>query len=59
MLCEWGNIILLTSDHKFLCIGEKDMEGKLDMLYKKNLYTIAINLVQNQQADAAATTEVL
>lgn len=59
MLCEWGNIILLTSDHKVLCIGEKDMEGKLDMLYKKNLYTIAINLVQSQQADAAATAEVL
>ncbi|KAH9288078.1 hypothetical protein KI387_032195 [Taxus chinensis] len=59
MLCEWGNIVLLTSDHKVFCIGEKDMEGKLDMLYKKNLYTIAINLVQSQQADAAATAEVL
>jgi tetratricopeptide (TPR) repeat protein len=59
MLCEWGNIILLTRDHKVLCIGEKDMESKLDMLFKKNLYTVAINLVQSQQADAAATAEVL
>eukprot|EP01018_Ginkgo_biloba_P031346 Gb_07923 [translate_table: standard] len=59
MLCEWGNIILLTGDHKVLCIGEKDMESKLDMLFKKNLYTVAINLVQSQQADAAATAEVL
>lgn len=59
MLCEWGNIILIMSDKTALCIGEKDMESKLDMLFKKNLYTVAINLVQTQQADAAATAEVL
>lgn len=59
MLCEWGNIILIMSDRSVLCVGEKDMESKLDMLFKKNLYTVAINLVQSQQADAAATAEVL
>lgn len=59
MLCEWGNIILVLNDKSALCIGEKDMESKLDMLFKKNLYTVAINLVQSQQADAAATAEVL
>lgn len=59
MLCEWGNIILIMADKSALCIGEKDMESKLDMLFKKNLYTVAINLVQSQQADAAATSEVL
>ncbi|KAK8588539.1 hypothetical protein V6N12_022969 [Hibiscus sabdariffa] len=59
MLCEWGNIILIMTDKSALCIGEKDMESKLDMLFKKNLYTVAINLVQTQQADASATAEVL
>ncbi|VFQ96102.1 unnamed protein product [Cuscuta campestris] len=59
MLCEWGNIVLIMEDKSALCIGEKDMESKLDMLFKKNLYTVAINLVQSQQADAAATAEVL
>ncbi|XP_010532982.1 PREDICTED: vacuolar protein-sorting-associated protein 11 homolog [Tarenaya hassleriana] len=59
MLCEWGNIILITADKSLLCIAEKDMESKLDMLFKKNLYTVAINLVQSQQADAAATADVL
>ncbi|XP_047307457.1 vacuolar protein-sorting-associated protein 11 homolog [Impatiens glandulifera] len=59
MLCEWGSIILIMNDKSALCIGEKDMESKLDMLFKKNLYTVAINLVQSQQADAAATAEVL
>ncbi|GAV78365.1 Clathrin domain-containing protein/VPS11_C domain-containing protein [Cephalotus follicularis] len=59
MLCEWGNIILIMTDKSALYIGEKDMESKLDMLFKKNLYPVAINLVQSQQADAAATAEVL
>uniref|UniRef100_A0A1D1XE62 Vacuolar protein sorting-associated protein 11 homolog n=1 Tax=Anthurium amnicola TaxID=1678845 RepID=A0A1D1XE62_9ARAE len=59
MISEWGNIVLLMSDKKILCIAEKDMESKLDMLFKKNLYTVAVNLVQSQQADAAATAEVL
>ncbi|CAA3028221.1 vacuolar -sorting-associated 11 homolog [Olea europaea subsp. europaea] len=59
MLCEWGNIILIMEDKSTLFIVEKDMESKLDMLFKKNLYSVAINLVQNQQADAAATAEVL
>ncbi|CAN4099934.1 unnamed protein product [Withania somnifera] len=59
MLCEWGNIILILEDKSALCIGEKDMESRLDMLFKKNLYTVAINLVQSQQADAAATAEAM
>lgn len=56
--CEWGNVIILTEDHKVMCLGEKDMESKLEMLFRKNLYVVAINLVQSQQ-DAAATAEVL
>jgi hypothetical protein len=42
-----------------LCLAEKDMSSKLDMLFRKNLYTIAINLIQGQQADAASTAEVM
>ncbi|XP_010412524.1 PREDICTED: vacuolar protein-sorting-associated protein 11 homolog isoform X2 [Camelina sativa] len=59
MLCEWGNVLLITADKSLLCITEKDMESKLDMLFKKNLYTVAINLVQSQHADAAATANVM
>ncbi|CAM8909252.1 unnamed protein product [Rhodiola kirilowii] len=40
-------------------VVKEDMESKLDMLFKKNLYSVAINLVQSQHADAAATSEVL
>ncbi|XP_078435860.1 vacuolar protein sorting 11 isoform X2 [Wolffia australiana] len=59
MISEWGNIVLIMTDRKISCVGEKDMESKLDMLFKKNLYTVAVNLIQSQQADPAATAEVL
>lgn len=59
MVSEWGNIVLIMEDKTALFVVEKDMESKLDMLFKKNLYTVAINLVQSQQADAVATAEVL
>ncbi|GFP83277.1 vacuolar protein-sorting-associated protein 11 homolog [Phtheirospermum japonicum] len=59
MLCEWGNIVLVMQDKSALFVVEKDMESKLDLLFKKNLYPVAINLVRSQQADAVATAEVL
>ncbi|KAG0579722.1 hypothetical protein KC19_4G119500 [Ceratodon purpureus] len=59
ILCEWGTIILLTQDQQISCIAEKDMGSKLDMLFRKSLYTVAINLVQSNHADAAATAEVM
>ena len=46
VLCEWGTVTLLTQDQQILCIAEKDMGSKLDMLFRRNLYTIAINLVR-------------
>lgn len=36
-----------------------DIESKLDMLFKKNEYTLAINPGQNLQADVVATSEVI
>ncbi|KAL3646072.1 Vacuolar protein sorting-associated protein 11 [Castilleja foliolosa] len=59
MLCEWGSIVLVMQDNSALFFVEKDMESKLDLLFKKNLYPVAINLVRSQQADAVATAEVL
>ncbi|KAL3633629.1 Vacuolar protein sorting-associated protein 11 [Castilleja foliolosa] len=59
MLCEWGNIVLVMQDKSALFVVEKDMESKLDLLFRKNIYPVAINLVRSQQADAVATAEVL
>ncbi len=40
-------LVILVSDKSALCIGENDMESKLSMLFKKDLYSVAMNLVQS------------
>eukprot|EP00898_Chlorokybus_atmophyticus_P007261 jgi/Chlat1/7536/Chrsp62S00554 len=56
LLCEWGAIIVITEDKQVFSLMEKDLQTKLNMLYKKNLYPVAINLTQSQQGgDMAAT----
>jgi len=38
---------VLTSDRKMLQLIEKDVQTKLEMLYKKGYYTLALNLANN------------
>ena len=56
ILCEWGTIIVLSQDQPILCIAEKDMGSKLDMLFRKSLYTVAINLVSIFQDSSFCTS---
>ncbi len=51
MVCEWGSIFVFTSEKKLYQLTEKDTQTKLESLFKKNLYAIAINLAQAQQFD--------
>eukprot|EP00163_Fabomonas_tropica_P014549 TRINITY_DN2645_c0_g3_i4.p1 TRINITY_DN2645_c0_g3~~TRINITY_DN2645_c0_g3_i4.p1 ORF type:complete len:454 (+),score=82.80 TRINITY_DN2645_c0_g3_i4:150-1511(+) len=58
VVCEWGSIFVITSDNKVYQLQEKDTQRKLEMLFKKNLYTIAINLAQSQQFDYALIIDI-
>jgi len=54
IVSEWSEIFVLTSDRKMLQLIEKDVQTKLEMLYKKGYYTLALNLANNdsKQFDA-------
>jgi len=54
IVSEWSEIFVLTSDRKMLQLSEKDVQTKLEMLYKKGYYTLALNLANNdsKQFDA-------
>nr|XP_006822187.1 PREDICTED: vacuolar protein sorting-associated protein 11 homolog [Saccoglossus kowalevskii] len=51
VLCEWGSLYVLAGDHKLYHLQEKDTQTKLEMLFKKNLYVMAINLAKSQHYD--------
>ena len=42
VLCEWGSLYVLGGDRKLYHLQEKDTQTKLEMLFKKNLYVLAI-----------------
>ncbi|KAL4990113.1 hypothetical protein BDW68DRAFT_155080 [Aspergillus falconensis] len=48
---EWGNLYLLSTDGKIYRYREKSLQQKLEILYQRNLYILAINLAQKIGVD--------
>ncbi|KAK2754845.1 hypothetical protein FQN54_006738 [Arachnomyces sp. PD_36] len=49
---EWGDLFLVTTDRKIYRYHEKSIHQKLEILYHRNLYILAINLAQRAGVDA-------
>ena len=58
VLSEWGSIILITGDNTIHQLEERDTASKLEMLFKKNLYVMAISLAYSSNYDEASITEI-
>eukprot|EP01119_Soliformovum_irregulare_P007415 TRINITY_DN1982_c0_g1_i1.p1 TRINITY_DN1982_c0_g1~~TRINITY_DN1982_c0_g1_i1.p1 ORF type:complete len:907 (-),score=260.18 TRINITY_DN1982_c0_g1_i1:49-2769(-) len=58
VVSEWGSIFILTADGKMFQFEEKDTQTKLETLFKKNLYLVAINLALSQNYDSASITDI-
>ena len=52
LFVEWGELFLLTLDGKLYRYQEKTLQQKLDILYQRSLYILAINLAQKSGVDA-------
>eukprot|EP00164_Ancoracysta_twista_P003478 GFYU01004640.1.p1 GENE.GFYU01004640.1~~GFYU01004640.1.p1 ORF type:complete len:938 (-),score=267.55 GFYU01004640.1:157-2970(-) len=51
IVAEWGSVFVLCEDKKIYQLTEKDTQTKLETLFRRNLYQVAINLGIGQQAD--------
>ncbi|CAH1772502.1 unnamed protein product, partial [Owenia fusiformis] len=58
VLCEWGSLFVLAGDRKLYHLQEKDTQTKLEMLFKKNLYVLAINLAKGHSYDEDGLIEI-
>jgi hypothetical protein len=65
ILQEWGSLFILATEstdsgmqQTMHLLEEKDTQTKLEMLFQKNLYTIAISLVNSQQIDYTYVVEI-
>jgi hypothetical protein len=57
MVCEWGSLFVFT-DGKVYQLSEKDLTSKMDLLFKKNLYGIAISLANSQACDQSFVNDI-
>lgn len=58
VLTEWGSFYILTKKKEMFFLEEKDLQSKLTLLFKKNLYDIAIRIASSQHYDAEGLTEI-
>ncbi|KAL8780340.1 MAG: hypothetical protein Q9194_000969 [Teloschistes cf. exilis] len=59
VFAEWGDLFLLTLDGKLFRYHEKTLNQKLEILYQRDLYVMAINFAQKAGADAAQRNIIL
>lgn len=58
IISEWGMVLVITSESKIHQLSEKDTQTKLDTLFKKNLYQVAIDLVTTTQYDKVDIVDI-
>ncbi|KAF8575784.1 hypothetical protein K439DRAFT_1397850 [Ramaria rubella] len=58
VFCEWGQIFVLSNDGKLFNLQEKPTTAKLDILFQKSFYVLAINLAQTQSLDEASIADI-
>ncbi|KAK5641973.1 hypothetical protein RI129_010520 [Pyrocoelia pectoralis] len=58
VLIEWGGLYLLDGNNNAYHLDEKDLQSKLMLLFKKNLYDVAIRIAKSQQYDADGLVDI-
>ena len=58
VLTEWGLIFVLTRDGRAYQLSETDTQTKLETLYLKHNYQLAINLASSQQYDYNSIVDI-
>ena len=58
IFAEWGYIFVLLDNGRLVQIREKDMNSKLELLFKKQQYSLAIELAKSQNFDSDNLTDI-
>lgn len=58
ILIEFGTCFIITSNKMVYHLDEKDLQTKLSLLFKKNLYDIAVRIAKSSQHDAEGLADI-
>ncbi|TBU46903.1 hypothetical protein BD309DRAFT_953173 [Dichomitus squalens] len=54
----WGKLYVLSNNGTLICLEEKPTSTKLDMLYRKGLYLLALNIAETQKLDESHIADI-
>jgi hypothetical protein len=55
---QWGSIYVLSNDGKLSCLQEKPTATKLDMLYRRGYYVLALDIAKTQQMNEESVADI-
>lgn len=58
ILCDGSTVYVLTSSHTVLVLRELSTATKLDILFRKHMYSVAISLSDNSDQDYATVLDI-
>ncbi|GAB0087828.1 Vacuolar protein sorting-associated protein 11 homolog [Sergentomyia squamirostris] len=58
IIVEFGTCYVITKAKEVFHLDEKDLQTKLNLLFKKNLYDIAVRIAKSSQYDAEGLAEI-
>ncbi|KAF8699748.1 hypothetical protein AX14_000902 [Amanita brunnescens Koide BX004] len=58
VVSQWGKVYVLTNDGNLFVFQEKPTQDKLDILYRKSLYVMALSLAKTQGLDKATVADI-
>lgn len=58
IIIEFGTCFIITRNREIYHLDEKDLQSKLSLLFKKNLYDIAVRIAKNNQYDSEGLARI-
>ncbi|TFY73016.1 hypothetical protein EWM64_g10996, partial [Hericium alpestre] len=55
---QWDQVFIISNDGKLSCLKEKPTSTKLDMLYGRSLFLLALNLAKTQRLDDSSVADI-
>ena len=55
---QWGSIYVLSNDGKLSCLQEKPTPTKLDMLYRRGYYVLALDIAKTQHMSQESVADI-
>ena len=50
----WGSVVVVRHDGSVAVLHEKALSAKLELLYSKSLFLVALNLAQSEEVSPAS-----